>query len=80
MRKNTDQFNKYFAQDMTSYSTTSSGFPLTTNQDFHSSEVFSKASMMRNTKQNFKKKNVYNAYVNAMFNSGMFTTPLMDQC
>jgi hypothetical protein len=24
---------------------------------------------------NFKKNNVYNAYVNAMFNSGVFTNP-----
>lgn len=32
------------------------------------------------SKKNYKKKTVYNAYVNAMFNAGVFTQPLMDQC
>jgi hypothetical protein len=31
VRENTDTFNKFLAQDMTSYTTVSSGFPLTTN-------------------------------------------------
>lgn len=46
VRENTDTFNKYLAQDMTSYTTVSSGFPLTTNQDFHSDEVFQKAARL----------------------------------
>jgi hypothetical protein len=35
---------------------------------------------MNLSKKNYKKKNVYNAYVNAMFNSGVFLTPMQDQC
>lgn len=60
VRENTDTFNKFLAQDMTSYTTVSSGFPLTTNQDFHSDEVFGKAKRLAVTKKNNKKKNVYN--------------------
>ena len=59
-----------------SYTTHTSSFPLTTNQDFHSGEVFNKAARMQQSKKNYKKKNVYNAYVNAMFNSGVFNTPM----
>jgi hypothetical protein len=80
VRKNTDQYNNYMAQDMTSYTTVSSGFPLTTNQDFHGHDVWKKSQLLNNSKKNNKKKNVYNAYVNAMFNSGVFITPRMDQC
>jgi len=76
VRHNTDQFNKYLANDMTSFTTVSSGFPLTTNQDFHGVDVFSRARAMNQTKKNNKKKNVYSAYVAAMFNSGVFAVPL----
>lgn len=31
-------------------------------------------------KANFKKKNEFNAYVNSMFNSGVFTHPWQDMC
>jgi len=57
-------------------------FPKTTNQDFHNDDVFDKAAAIgRNVdKQNFKKVNVYSSYVNAMFNSGVFTNPWQDQC
>ena len=63
-----------------SYTSYNSSFPLTTNQDFHSNDVFMKAQKMQASKKNYKKKNVYSAYVNAMFNSGVFVTPMQDQC
>ena len=50
-----------------------SGFPLTTNQDFHNEELFNKAREMGNmNKSNYKRKTVYNAFANATFSSGMF--------
>lgn len=59
---------------------TVSSFPLTTNQDFHNNEVFDKARYlgMRIDKQNFKKHNPFAAYVNAMFNQGVFVNPWQD--
>ena len=80
VRANTDEYNLHMAEEQMSYTTHSSSFPLTTNQDFHSQEVHEKAKMISQSKKNYKKKNVYNAYVNAMFNSGVFNTPMMDQC
>ena len=70
--------NRFIGQDYMSNTTVSSGFPLTTNQDFHSQEIFERARRMNLSKKNYKKKNVYNAYVNAMFNSGVFNTPMQD--
>ena len=60
----------------------SNTFPKTTNQDFHNEDVFNKALAIgrKVDKQNFKKVNVYNSYVNAMFNSGVFNNPWQDQC
>ena len=50
-----------------------SGFPLTTNQEFHNEELFNKAREMGDmNKSNYKRKTVYNAYANATFSSGMF--------
>ena len=68
------------AEEQMSYTTHTSSFPLTTNQDFHNNQVHAKAQMINQSKKNYKKKNVYNAYVNAMFNSGVFNTPATDQC
>jgi hypothetical protein len=54
-----------------------SAFPKTSNQDFHNHEVFTKAWHIGNRidKTNFKKPNVFSSYVNAMFNSGVFSNP-----
>ena len=79
----TDNANDMLMMDKLSQATgmamsQTSGFPKTTNQDFHSTEVFRKAldiSNNRMDKSNFKKSNVYSAYVNAMFNSGVFSNP-----
>ena len=62
--------------------TVTSGFPLTTNQDFHNLEPYIKQRIQKGgcNKQNNKKATVYNAYVNAMFNSGVFANPVADQC
>ena len=86
-RKETDAFNGHLLQDRESIApsntlSSASGFPKTTNQDFHGVEVHMKAQhLLRNqNRQNFKKANVYSAYVNAMFNSGVFTNPWQDQC
>lgn len=86
-RKETDEFNGQLMADRVSVApsyavSTASGFPKTTNQDFHGEEVFKKARhlLINQNKQNFKKANVYSAYVNAMFNSGVFTNPWQDQC
>lgn len=86
-RKETDEYNGQLLQDRASIApsntySTASGFPKTTNQDFHGIEVHMKAKdLFKNlNRQNFKKNNVYNAYVNAMFNSGVFTNPWQDQC
>ena len=59
-----------------------SGFPKTTNQDFHNLEPFYKAFAKTDTmdKQNNKRVNVYASYVNAMFNNGVFNNPWQDQC
>lgn len=45
VRLNTDQFNKTMMAEQRSIQNTSfsSGFPLTTNQDYHNEEVFDKA-------------------------------------
>lgn len=29
---------------------------------------------------NFKRQNIFGAYVNAMFNGGVFVNPVLDQC
>jgi len=82
VRTTTDNFNKSMMNDQNSSmkQTFQSGFPTTTNQDYHNEEVFDKSSGLGMSKKNYKKKTVYNAYVNAMFNAGVFTSPLMDQC
>lgn len=58
-------------------------FPSTTNQDFHNQEVYSQMHQ-KNTNYNIsmlkknnhgKKVNEYTAYVNAMFNSGVYNLP-----
>ena len=80
VRQNTDNIDKYLVQDMQSQATTSSGFPLTTNQDFYGPSMGKKLNKMDLNKKNFKAKNTYTAYVEAMFNWGVFSQPLMDQC
>lgn len=80
-RKNTDYFNNQVMREQLSPNQSfTSKFPLTTNQDYHNDEVFDKARNINMSKKNYKKKTVYNAYVNATFNAGVFTSPLMDQC
>jgi len=80
VRQNQDDINKYMAQEIQSHTTQSSGFPLTTNQDFYGPSMANKLKNMDLNKKNFKGKNTYTAYVEAMFNSGVFSQPLMDQC
>jgi len=55
------------------------GFPKTTNQDFHNGEVFDKSwDISKKDFMNHKRTNPYSAYVNAMFNSGVFLNPSHD--
>jgi hypothetical protein len=84
-RKTTDNANIAMIMDKMSVDgsqrpSEASSFPKTTNQDFHNDEVFDRAFHRRVDKQNFKRNNPYSAYVNAMFNSGVFTNPWQDQC
>lgn len=47
-------------------------FPSTTNQECHNNDVHMTRPI---DKTNFKKKNPFSAYVNSMFNAGVFTNP-----
>lgn len=81
VRQTTDTFNRTMMHEQrnaTQNQSFTSNFPLTTNQDYHNEDVFEKAKRIDMSKKNYKKKTVYNAYVNAMFNAGVFTSPLMD--
>lgn len=84
IRRPNDEMNRYTKLDpMTvTHQTVTGGFPKTTNQDFHNEEPFIKAHVLKGglNKANNKKATVYNAYVNAMFNSGVFNNPGQDQC
>lgn len=53
-----------------------SGFPRTSNQDYHSEMPVKKAKCV--DKHNFKKKNPFMAYVDSTYNSGVFTHPWRD--
>jgi len=48
-------------------------FPSTTNQEYINQDVHAMSRPIDKT--NFKKKNEYMAYVNSMFNSGVFNHP-----
>lgn len=47
-------------------------FPTTTNQENHNDDVHATRPV---DKANFKKKNPFSAYVNSMFNAGVFVNP-----
>jgi hypothetical protein len=80
VRHTQDEYNRTMMAEQQSNRSNQSHFPRTTNQDFHSEEVFDKAQKYNVSKKNYKKKNNYSSYVDAMFNAGVFTSPLMDQC
>jgi len=52
-------------------------FPTTTNQETHNDDVH---VAYPTDKTNFKKKNPFSAYVNSMFNAGVFVNPWQDGC
>ena len=51
-----------------------SGFPKTSNQEYHKEPLVKKNL----DKHNFKKKNAFMAYVDSTYNSGVFTHPWRD--
>ena len=89
MKTNADDLNRKMSKEradpVTFYKTPSvrsnSSFPLTTNQDFHGLEVFENSKEFNRglDKQNFKRKDPLTAYVDAMFNTGVFVNPVLDQ-
>ncbi|CDW73389.1 UNKNOWN [Stylonychia lemnae] len=55
-----------------------SKFPSTTSREAYNEEIYDKTKILDRT--NFKRSNVFGAYVNAMFNGGVFVNPAQDQC
>lgn len=47
-------------------------FPTTTNQEVHNDDIHGPRPI---DKANFKRKNPFSAYVNSMFNAGVFVNP-----
>jgi hypothetical protein len=72
------QINKEHIRSKNTSKVEQTHFPTTTNNDFHSEGVHSLSKPV--DKSNFKKHNVFAAYVNAQFNSGVFNNPWQDQC
>ena len=73
------QYVKYDAFSNT-HKIVCSGFPITTNQDFHDEAPFLKQRVQKGSlnkrKPYNKKHSSYTAYVNAMFNSGVYRNPV----